>query len=74
MINPIGYLDCKKEPELLTFRNCVHRDEKCENIFNERVCFDKCSLEIPSQNRHHLLNYLILDLRYANDKVCFFYV
>jgi hypothetical protein len=46
MINLIGYLDCKKEPELMAFRNRVYCDiRKYDDIITRCVCFDKCSLE-----------------------------
>jgi hypothetical protein len=41
MVNPEGYLDCKKEPKIMAFENCVHRDKEYEDIFNRCVCSDK---------------------------------
>ena len=30
----------------MVFRECVHCGKEYEDVFNRRVCSDKCSLEI----------------------------
>ena len=31
---------------IMAFRKCVHCGKEYEDVFNRRICSDKCSLEI----------------------------